>query len=57
MLKGVLKDREFNWSDEIEETITKVWDELIFDEVQSVFHDWMNRIAWVIANGGAYIIK
>jgi hypothetical protein len=39
MLKGVLKDREFNSSDEIKEAITQVLDELAFDEVQSVFHN------------------
>jgi hypothetical protein len=38
MLKGVLKDRPFNSSDEIEEAIRKVWDELTFYEVQSVFY-------------------
>jgi hypothetical protein len=38
MLKRVLKGREFNSSNEIEEAITKLWDELNFDEVQSVFH-------------------
>jgi hypothetical protein len=31
MLKGVLKDRKFNSSDEIEEAIAKIWDELTFD--------------------------
>jgi hypothetical protein len=45
-----LKDREFNSSDEIEEAIAKVWDELTFDEVQSAFHNWLSRLAWVIAN-------
>jgi hypothetical protein len=39
MLKGVLKHRMLDWSDEIKEAITKVWDELTFDEVQSVFHN------------------
>jgi hypothetical protein len=40
MLKGVLKDREFNSRDENEEAITKVWDEFTFGKVQSVFHSW-----------------
>jgi hypothetical protein len=57
ILKGVLKDRECNSSDEIEVAITKVWDELTFDEVQSVFHNWMIRLAWVIENEGEYITK
>jgi hypothetical protein len=57
MLKGVLKDREFNSSDEIEEVITKVWDELTFNEVQIVFHNWTSRLAWVIENWGEDIIE
>jgi hypothetical protein len=57
MLKGVLKNCEFNSSDEIEEAITKIWDELTFDEVQSVFHNEVIRLAWVIENEGEYIIE
>jgi hypothetical protein len=57
MLKGVLKEREFNSSAEIEEVITKVWDELTFNEVQGIFHYWMSPLAWVIENGGEYIIE
>jgi histone-lysine N-methyltransferase SETMAR len=57
MLKEVLKDREFSSSDEIEEAITKVWDDLTFDQVQSVFHEWIRRLTWVIENGGEYIIE
>jgi hypothetical protein len=45
MLKRLLKDREFNSSHAIEEPITKVWDEITFDEVQSVFYNWMNCLA------------
>jgi hypothetical protein len=56
MLTGVLKDREFNSSDEIEEAITKVWDELTFDEGQSISHNWTSRLARVIENMGEYII-
>jgi hypothetical protein len=57
MLKGVLKDRESNSSDEIEGAITKVWHEPTFDEVQSVFQNWMSSLAWVIENWGWYIIE
>jgi hypothetical protein len=57
MLKGVLKDREFNSSDEIKEVIAKVWDKFTFDEVQSVFHNWMDRLAWVVANEGEHVIE
>jgi hypothetical protein len=58
ILKEVLKDREFNSSDEIEEaiTITNVWNELTFNEWQSVFNNWVSRLAWVIKNEKEYII-
>jgi hypothetical protein len=55
MLKGIVKDREFHSHDENEEAITMAWNDLTFDEVQSVFHNWMNRLRWVIENGGESI--
>jgi hypothetical protein len=57
MLKGILKGREFHSHDEIEEAITMAWKDLTFDEVQSVFHNWRNRLRWVIENGGAHITE
>jgi hypothetical protein len=45
MLKGVLKDRELNSNNEIEEVITKVWDKFTPNEVQSVFHNWTSSFA------------
>jgi hypothetical protein len=54
MLKGILKDQEFNSSDEIEEAITRPWDDLTFDNVQSVFQNWMILLAWIIENRGEY---
>jgi hypothetical protein len=56
-LKRVLKDCEFNSSDEIERAATKGWDELTFDEVHSVFHNWLNHLALVIENGGDCFIE
>jgi hypothetical protein len=56
-LNAVVKDRDFNPSDEIEEAITKVWNELTFDELQSVFHSGMNRLAWIIENGGECVTE
>jgi hypothetical protein len=52
MAKDVLKDCEFSSRDEIEEAITKVW-----DDGQTVFHNWRSPPAWVIENGGEYIIE
>jgi hypothetical protein len=57
MLKGILNDREFHPHDEIEETTMMAWNDLTFDEVQTVFHNWMNRLRWAIENGGKYITE
>jgi hypothetical protein len=57
ILKGILKDRELHSRDETEKVITMVWNDLTFDEVQSVFHNWMNRLSWVIENRGEYITE
>jgi hypothetical protein len=56
-LKGILKDRELNSNDEIEEAIASGWNDLAFDDFQCVFHTWMNRLGWVIKNGGSYTLQ
>jgi hypothetical protein len=45
MFKAVLKDRERKPSDEIEEAITKVGNDLTFDFVHSVFQKSMSHLA------------
>jgi hypothetical protein len=55
MLKQILRDREFSSSDEIEDAIAQVWNDLTFDDVQSVFRDWIRRLAWVAENNGEYM--
>jgi hypothetical protein len=57
MLKGILKDQEFHSRDEIEEAITMAWNDLTSDKVQSVFHNWMNRLRWVTEYGGEYMTE
>jgi hypothetical protein len=39
MLRGIQKDQEFNSSDEIEEDITRIWDNLTPDNVGTVFQN------------------
>jgi hypothetical protein len=34
-----MKDRDFHSHDEIEEAITVVWNDLTFEDVQSIFYD------------------
>jgi hypothetical protein len=54
MLKGILKDQEFNSTNETEETITRIWDGLTSDNTQGVFQNSMSRLAWVIENRGEH---
>jgi hypothetical protein len=55
MLKGIFKDQEFAWSDEIAQAITKTWNDLTLDDMRSVSRNWMSRLAWVIENDGEYV--
>jgi hypothetical protein len=56
MLNQILRYREFSSSDdEIEDAIAQVWNHLTFDDVQSVFRDWIRRSALVAENDGEHI--
>jgi hypothetical protein len=55
MLKWILRGREFSSSDEIEDAIAQGWNDLSFEDVQSVFQDWIRRLVWVAENDGEYI--
>jgi hypothetical protein len=50
MFKRILKDRELNSSDDIDVTVTEMWNDLPFNDVQSAFRNWMNRLTLVIGN-------
>jgi hypothetical protein len=55
MLKQILRDREFSLSGEIEDPIAQVWNDLAFEDVRGVFHDWIRHLAWVAENDGEYM--
>jgi transposase len=55
MLKQILRDREFSSSGEIEDAIAQICNDLTFDDVQSIFRDWIRRLAWVAENDGECI--
>jgi hypothetical protein len=57
LLKGIMKRREFHSHEEIEEAITVAWNDLTVEDVQSIFYDWMRRLAWVIKHEGEYILE
>jgi predicted metal-dependent enzyme (double-stranded beta helix superfamily) len=55
MLEHILRDRDFSLRDEIEDVITQAWNNLTFDDVQSVFTDWIRRVAWLAEDYGEYM--
>jgi histone-lysine N-methyltransferase SETMAR len=57
LLKGIMKDREFHSHEEIEEAITAAWNNLTFQDVQSIFYDWTRPLAWVTEHEGEYILE
>jgi hypothetical protein len=51
-LKEKLKEQELSTSDEINEKITTIWNDVTFEELQSVFSEWIQRVTWVIEHRG-----
>jgi transposase len=54
ILKQKTKERVFQSEEPILAAITESWNELTFEDIQRVFHNWMERLIWVIANIGEY---
>jgi hypothetical protein len=44
--------QELPTSDEIIEAIMTTWNDVTFEESQSVFSEWIQRVIWVIEHGG-----
>jgi hypothetical protein len=57
MMKHSLKDREIQGVQALISALTDIWDDVTFEDVQTVFLDWMERSCWVINNNGEYYIK
>jgi hypothetical protein len=55
MSEQILRDREFSLSDETEDAIAQVWNGATFDDVRSVFRDWIGRLVWVAEDDREYI--
>jgi histone-lysine N-methyltransferase SETMAR len=54
ILKQKMKERVFQSEEQNLAAITESWNELTFEDIQRVFQNWMERLTWVIANGGKY---
>jgi hypothetical protein len=57
LMKHSLKDREMQRVQALTSALTNMRDDLIFEDVQVVFLDWMEQPSWVINNNGDYDIK
>jgi hypothetical protein len=51
-LKEKLKKQELSTSDDVIEGIATIWNRVAFEELQSVFSEWIQRVTWVIKHGG-----
>jgi hypothetical protein len=53
-IKASLADRVFNDADELLEAIIEFFNEIQSSELQLVFHHWIERVKWVLANNEDY---
>jgi hypothetical protein len=56
-LEEKLKEHELSMVEQIIEAITAVRDSVTFDELQSVFAEWIQRLTWVTTARGEYYTK
>jgi hypothetical protein len=54
MLRHNMNDRGFQNQQAILKAITTSWADLAFADVERVFEEWMEGLAWVVANNGEY---
>jgi hypothetical protein len=56
-VKTALQNRRFADPDAVFEGLTDLFGNLTVEELQSVFHNWIERLQWVIRYNGEYFIK
>jgi hypothetical protein len=49
-----MKERVFQSEEQILTAIIESWNELTFEDIQRLFHNWMERLIWAIADSGEY---
>jgi transposase len=54
ILKQKMKERVFQSEEQILAAISQSWNELTFEDIQRIFHNWIERLIWVIVNTGEY---
>jgi hypothetical protein len=55
--KTALQNRRFADVDPVVQALTDLLGSVTFEELQSVFPNWIERLKWVIRHNGAYFIK
>ena len=53
--KNKFAGKSFHDEKELKSAIKEIWDNLTFEDLQNVFHEWINRLEDVIRNNGEYI--
>jgi hypothetical protein len=57
MLKKKIQDRVFGTTEEILIAIRNVWSDVTFEDWQSVFFDWIQRVEYVSEHEGEYYLN
>jgi hypothetical protein len=57
MEKEKIKNREFHIVQDILHYLTEIWNNLTFEDVQSMSREWQIRLNWVMENGGEYYFE
>jgi hypothetical protein len=57
MLKHRMIDRQMQSPEKILDPVSSLWNELTFDDVQKIFLERMERLKWVIQQGGESYIN
>jgi hypothetical protein len=57
MLKQKTQDRVFDATEEILTAIRNVWSEVTFEDLQSVFFDWIQRVGYAFGHEVEYYVN
>jgi hypothetical protein len=55
--KTALQNRRFADADVVIKGLTDLFDSISFEELQSLFQNWIEILEWVIGHNGEYFIK
>ena len=55
-LKKYLEDKEIKSEHQLKTQILTAWEHVTFEELHSVFLEWIKRLKWIIENNGEYYI-